>query len=207
MRKKFFITIVMLLLFVSTNVYAGDIPESIMSGNHKALFIGEITTINKDTYSVLPSTVMMGSIQKLEISIQKFDKYYGTNNKPKVGDFIVAVLLDENKVDDTWVFKSTSDDYKTLKLVSESYDMVLRYEKYINEGKYFEIENKINEDSNSSITSANVNLDSTDKFNRNEEKSYLINKPLIPLLTVAVLGLTYFYIARFKKSPIKWDKL
>lgn len=203
MRKKIFITIVMFLLFVSTNVYAGDIPESIMLGNQKALFIGKITTINKDTYSILPSTVMMGSIQQSEISIQKFDKYYGINNKPKVGDFIVAVLLDENKVDDTWVFKSTSDDYKTLKLVSESYDMVVRYEKYINEGKYFEAQKRINEDNKVSITSANVSLDSTEKVKSNEGQSYLTNKLLIPLFTVTVFGLICFYIVRFKKSHIK----
>lgn len=203
MRKKIFITIVMLILFVSTNVYAGDIPESIMIGNQKAHFIGEITTINKDTYSILPSTVMMGDLQQSEISIQKFDKYYGTNNKPKVGDFIVAVLLDENKVDDNWVFKSTSDDYKTLKLVSEPYDMVVRYEKYINEGKYFEAQKGINEENKVSSTSANVNLDSTEKVKLNEGKSYLTNKSLIPILTVTVLGGICFYIVRLKKSHIK----
>lgn len=203
MGKKIFITIVMLLLFMSTNVYAGDIPESIMSGNQKALLIAKITTINKDSYSIIPSTVMMGSIQQSEISIQKFDKYYGTNDKPKVGDFIVIVLLDENKVDDTWVFKSTSDDYKTLKLVSEPYDMVVRYEKYINEGKYFEAQKSINEDDKTSSISTNINLDSTEKVNSNKKQSYLINKPLILLLTVVALGLIYFYIVRFKKSHIK----
>ncbi|MGY0371955.1 hypothetical protein [Clostridium sp. JNZ J1-5] len=69
---------------------------------------------------VVPSTVIIGSIEQSEVQIEKFDKYNGANNKPKVGDFIVAVLLGENKIDDTWVFKNTSDDYKTLKLVSES---------------------------------------------------------------------------------------
>lgn len=202
MGKKIFITIVMLLLFMRTNVYAGDIPESIMSGNQKALFIGKIITINKDSYSIFPSTVMMGSIQQSEISIQKFDKYYGTNDKPKVGDFIVAVLLDENKVDDTWVFKSTSDDYKTLKLVSEPYDMVVRYEKYINEGKYFEAQKSINEDDKTSSISTNINLDSIEKINK-ERYSYLINKPLILLSTVVTLVIIYFYVVRFKKSHIK----
>lgn len=192
----------MLLLFMRTNVYAGDIPESIMSGNQKALFIGKIITINKDSYSIFPSTVMMGSIQQSEISIQKFDKYYGTNDKPKVGDFIVAVLLDENKVDDTWVFKSTPDDYKTLKLVSEPYDMVVRYEKYINEGKYFEAQKSINEDDKTSSISTNINLDSIEKVNK-ERYSYLINKPLILLSTVVTLVIIYFYVVRFKKSHIK----
>ncbi|MFU7515731.1 hypothetical protein [Clostridium sp. HCS.1] len=203
MGKKIFITIVMLVLFMSRNVYAGDIPESIMSGNQKALFIAKITTINKDSYSILPSTVMMGSIQQSEISIQKFDKYYGTNDKPKVGDFIVVVLLDENKVDDTWVFKSTSDNYRTLKLVSEPHDMVVRYEKYINEGKYFEAQKSINEEDKTSSISTNINLDSTEKVNSNKRQSYLINKPLILLLTMVTLGLIYFYIVRLKKSHIK----
>ena len=203
MGKKIFITIVLLVLFMSRNVYAGDIPESIMSGNQKALFIAKITTINKDSYSILPSTVMMGSIQQSEISIQKFDKYYGTNDKPKVRDFIVVVLLDENKVDDTWVFKSTSDNYRTLKLVSEPHDMVVRYEKYINEGKYFEAQKSINEEDKTSSISTNINLDSTKKVNSNKRQSYLINKPLILLLTMVTLGLIYFYIVRLKKSHIK----
>ncbi len=203
MRKRGFIAMVMLILLVSTNVYAGDIPESIMLGNQKALLIGKITTVNKDTYSILPSTVLMGSIQKSEITIQKFDKYYGTDNKPKVGDFIVAVLLDDNKVDDTWVFKSTSDDYKTLKLVSEPYDMVVRYEKYINEGKYFEAQKRINEETKASITSDNANLDNTDTVKINLGQSYLNNKPLLLLLTVTVVGLIFFYLFRLKKSHNK----
>ncbi len=200
MRKSMFIAIIMLILFVSTNVYAGDIPESIMLGNQKALVIGKITTVNKDTYNILPSTVMMGTIQQSEITIQKFDKYYGTNKTPKVGDFVVAVLLDENKVDNTWVFKSTSGDYKTLKLVSEPYDMVVRYEKYINEGKYFEAQKRINEENKVSITSNNVNLDSTDKVKINIGQSYLNYKPLIALLTVTVFFLMCFYINRHKKA-------
>lgn len=203
MKKKIFITIVMLLLFLSKNVYAGDIPESIMLGKQKALFIGKITAISKDTYSIIPSTVMMGSMQRSEIQIKKFDKYYGTNSKPRVGDFVVAILLDENKIDDTWVFKSTSDDYKTLKLVSESYDMVVRYEKYINEGKYFEAQKRINEDNKVSDSSASVNLDSREKVKSSKEQSYLTNKQLLSLLAILVSGLICFYIVRFKKSHIK----
>ncbi|WP_097026972.1 hypothetical protein [Clostridium peptidivorans] len=201
MAKKISI-IFMLLLFISTNVYAGDIPESIMEGKQKALFIGKITATNNNIYSVVPSTVMMGSIQQSEVQIKKIDKYYGTNNKPKVGDFIVAVLLDENKIDDTWIFKSTSDDYKTLKLVSESYDMVVRYEKYINEGKYFEAQKRIDEDNKVSITSTNVSVDSTATVQNNKEQSYLTNKKLIPLLTIVASGIICFFIIRFKKSHI-----
>lgn len=200
MTKKISIIIFMLLLFISTNVYAGDIPESIMEGKQKSLFIGKITAINEDIYSIVPSTVMMGSIQQSEVQIKKFDKYYGTNNKPKVGDFIVAVLLDDNKVDDTWVFKCTSDDYKTLKLVSETYDIVVRYEKYINEGKYFEAQKRIDENNKISITSTKVNVDSIEKVQNNNEQSYLTNKQLILLLTIITSGIICLFVAKFKEN-------
>ena len=59
MIKKVSIIIFIFLLFISTNVFAGDIPESIMEGKQKALFIGRITTINTDSYSIIPSTIMM----------------------------------------------------------------------------------------------------------------------------------------------------
>lgn len=194
--KKIFITIIILILFIYTTVYAGDIPESLMFDKPKALFIGRITSINTDTYSIIPSTVMTGSMEDSEIQIKTFDKYYGTNTKPTSGDFFVAVLLNETTIDNTWVFKTTSDDYKTLKLVSQPYNMVLRYEKYINEGKYFEAQERMTEDSEVSITSADVSLDS-------KEQSYLTNKNLMPLLTVIVSGLICFYIVRLKKSHIR----
>lgn len=203
MLKNIFISVAIILLFINTNVFAGDIPESIMLGKQKALFIGKINTINKDTYNISPSTVMMGSIEKSEIEIKKFDKYYGTNNKPKVGDFIVAVLLDETKIDDTWVFKSTTDDYKTLKLVSESYNMVVRYEKYINEGKYFEAQKRIDGNHKISTTSANVNLDSAEKVKDKQEQFYLTNKHLISLPILVISGTICFYIFIFKKGHVK----
>lgn len=145
MGKKISIIVFMLLLFTRVNAYAGDIPESILLGNQNALLIGKITSAKNDTYSIEPSTIMMGKIETKEIQIKRFDKYYGTGDKPKTGDFIVVRLLEDNKIDDLWIFKSTSLDYKSLKLVSEPYDMVIRYQQYINEGKYFEAQKKIDE--------------------------------------------------------------
>ncbi|MBM7870928.1 hypothetical protein JOC70_002422 [Clostridium pascui] len=200
MVKKISAIIFMLLLFISTNVYAGDIPESIMLGKQNALFTGKITAINTDTYSIVPSTIMMGSIKQPELQIKKFDKYYGTGNKPKIGDFIVAVLLDENKIDDTWVFKSTSEDYRTLKLVSEPYDMVLRYEKYINEGKYFEAQKRIDENKKVSSASTNVSVDNTKEVQNNKEQFYLTNGKFIPISIGIALGLVSLFITKFKKS-------
>lgn len=169
-----------------------------MLGEQKALFIGKITAINPDTYSVKPITIMMGSIDQSEIPIKKFDKYYGTNNKPTNGDFIVAVLLDDSTIDDLWVFKCTSDDYKTLKLVSERYNMVVRYEEYINQGKYFEAQTKIDEKKNVP-TSANINSESEEVKNENMHP-YVAIRELIPLLTIVGLGIVVLLGNRIRRK-------
>ena len=169
MIKKISILICILLLFISTNAFAGDIPEGIMLGNQEALFIGEITSITEDTIIIIPSTIMMGSIIEPEVKIQIFDNYSGTDKKPEIGDYIVAVLLDENKIDDEWVFKASSEDYKSLDLLSEKYNMVVRYEEYINDGKYFEAQSKIDEEQIQLIDSKIVEEEDTSKLKKVKE--------------------------------------
>jgi hypothetical protein len=197
MVKKFSFIIFLFLLFTSTNAFAGDIPESIMFGKQKALFIGKITAINDDTYSITTSTIMMGNIQQSEIQIKKFNKYYGTNDKPKVGNFILAVLIDDNNIDDTWVFKTTSQDYKALKLVSEPYGMVIRYEEYINEGKYIEAQKKIDENNKASILPANSSVEAKDITQSNQVQSHLTKSRFVLILLVT--GIIVFFIVAFRK--------
>lgn len=204
MGKKISIIIFMLLLFTSVNAYAGDIPESILLGNQKALFIGKITSVKNDTYSVEPSAIMMGKIETKEVQIKKFDKYYGTGDKPKVGDFIVVRLLEDNKIDDLWIFKSTSLDYKTLKLLSERHDMVVRYEKYINEGKYFEAQKKIDE-KNVPASSTTTTVQATEKEVDHKEKSYLNSTEIfsIVILFFAVIVILFRVILKKRNNRIE----
>lgn len=204
MGKKISIIIFMLLLFTSVNAYAGDIPESILLGNQKALFIGKITSAKNDTYSVEPSAIMMGKIETKEVQIKKFDKYYGTGDKPKVGDFIVVRLLEDNKIDDLWIFKSTSLDYKTLKLLSERHDMVVRYEKYINEGKYFEAQKKIDE-KNVPASSTTTTVQAAEKEVDHKEKSYLNSTEIfsIVILLFAVIVILFRVILKKRNNRIE----
>jgi hypothetical protein len=193
--------LVIFLLLSCSNVYvfAGDIPEGIMEGNQKALFIGEIKAINSETYILTPSTIMMGNIEQTEIEIEQFDSYHGTNDKPKAGDFVVAVLLDDQTIDDMWVFKSTSDDYKTLKLISEQYPMVVRYEKYINEGKYFEAQEKLEKDHKTYTHSPNViETESVEIEDNVEMPSKSTNNLVIPLL-ILMLVFVIVFLAKSRK--------
>lgn len=198
MAKKITVIVFVLFLLFNTSAYAGDIPESIMMGEQKALFIGRITDINEDTYSIQPSTIMMGSIEDSEIQIQKFEGYYGTENKPKVGDYIVAVLLDKGKVNDQWIFKATSDNYKTLKLVSHRYNMVVRYEEYINKGKYFEAQAKLDEKNN--ITTIHRTTQKTIDTEEVEDKGDRAISPKNILIIISILYFFGFVIWRMFKG-------
>lgn len=207
MIKRISIFTWILLLFISTNTFAGDIPEGIMLGHQKALFIGEITSITEDTIIIIPSTIMMGSITESEVQIEIFDNYSGTDKRPEIGDYVVAVLLDENKIDDKWIFKTSSDDYKSLNLViSEKYGMAVRYEEYINDGKYFEAQKKIDEEKTESIDSRDVEEDEIEpidskilgkenalKLENSKTQSDIINNKLV----LGAISIIFIIIALF----------
>ncbi len=203
MVKKVTVIILILLLSINTNVFAGDIPESIMLGEQEALFIGEITDIDSNLYNIKPLTIMMGSIEEIEVQVKKFDKYYGTDDTPKIGDIIVAVLLDDNKINDTWIFKCTSEDYKTLELISEPYEMVIRYQQYINEGRYFEAQKKIDEDKKQSAAETNVSIQDRDTNQNNYKdksiKTFLINN-IFMLLSALITIIVFIIFIIYKKQ-------
>ena len=179
----------------------------------RCIFIGEITSITEDTIIIIPSTIMMGSITESEVQIEMFDNYYGTDKKPEIGDYIVAVLLDDNKIDDRWVFKASSDDYKSLNLVSEKYNMVVRYEEYINEGKYFEAQKKIDEEEIELIDSKAVEekdmeligskaVEEEDvlKLENSKTKSYIINNKLVLGVIAIVFIIISLFVFKSKKK-------
>jgi hypothetical protein len=200
MFKKINIFIFIFILFTGINVFAGDIPETVMWGNQKALFIGKIIAVNADTYSIVPSTVMMGNILDDELQIKKFDNYFGTDIKPKAGDFIVAILLDENVIEDTWVFKATTEDYRTLKLVSQWYDTVARYEKYINEGEYFEAQKRIDENAAVTTDADKTHIEPIESSDyKHKESFYPVNVILIAIM-LSLFGCGILSIALLVKK-------
>lgn len=205
MVKKFSIFICILLLFISTNAFAGDIPEGIMLGHQKALFIGEITSITEDIIIIIPTTIMMGSITESEVQIEMFDNYNVTDKRPEIGDYIVAVLLDDNKIDDKWIFKASSDDYKSLNLViSEKYrmadNMAVRYEEYINDGKYFEAQKKIDEEETESIDSKAVGKENALKLENSKTQSDIINNKLVLGAISIIFIIIFLFVLKNKKK-------
>lgn len=164
--KKIILISSLLVILLYSYVMAGDIPESIMMGNQKALFIGEIISLGEDSSEIKPLTIMMGSIESEILTVTTVNKsgiikYYGTNEKPKVGDLVVIVLITDNIIDEHWIFKATTDNYETLKLVSDRNNMVKRYEEYINTGAYFEAQEKLDLQNSTSSEEDNDETDLT----------------------------------------------
>lgn len=146
--KSKILTIIVTIMLCLSVVHAGDIPEALMNGEQKALFIGELVDLSQETCTIQPLTVMMGEVTEEVITIDSIEGYYGTDEIPAVGDYLVVVLLTEKEIDRNWLFKTTSSDYQSLELISEKHDMVKRYEKYINDGEYFAAQARLDKASN-----------------------------------------------------------
>lgn len=194
MFKRLSIFFLLVIVSITSTAFAGNIPENIMINPQKGLFIGKIINTSDKEFTIEPKTIMMGKIKNKQIKINKFDKYYGTTEIPKKNDYIVARLLDINKIDEFWIFKATSNNYKTLKLIcNPSYDMVLRYQKYINNGNYFEAQKKLDAKLNALPTSTK-DLPKTKNTPSIQNKSK-ISKPqyiMISLLIFFMLGMCIY---------------
>ncbi|MCX7841595.1 MAG: hypothetical protein N2489_00785 [Clostridia bacterium] len=195
----------MALMGLSSIAYAGDIPESIMLGEQKSLLIGVLSEIDSNSCTVIPKTILMGEVDTNPLIIQRIERYYGTSVKPKVGDVIVIVLKYDNMIDDLWVFKATSDDYRTLKLVSEKYDMVQRYEKYINKGKYQEAQNKINtklnheeKKNNSIVTTSEIQSKENERENTTKDNNFrkFNLAPIVLIILIVFIGAAGLYLRK-----------
>lgn len=164
-------------------MFAGDIPESIMLGEQQALFIGGISDYGDETYTITIIDLLMGHVSESQISVKKFS-YYGNTLEPKIGDYVVAVLIEDNSIHNSWIFKCTSTDYRTLKLVSRNYNMVKRYEQYINQGKYQEAQRNLEK-----------NETTTSLTNIQQEVVEDINNSLSTRRNIAILGFSVLLLA------------
>ncbi|WP_105619568.1 hypothetical protein [Vallitalea okinawensis] len=199
-RGSKILLIIMTIMFGLSVVHAGDIPEALMNGEQKALFIGELVDLNQETCTLQPITIMMGEITEEVLTIDPIEVYYGTSDVPTVGDHLVVVLLKDKEIDRNWLFKATSSDYQSLELISEKYDMVKRYEEYINDGEYFAAQARLDKNSNENmametptedvyqVTSNKVEqLDAVDVENAKMPRNKLILPLVLLIICLAII--------------------
>lgn len=131
--------IALVLLISSLQVYAGDIPESLLHSEDAQIFFGEVLAYhpNKET-----PTIEVSPVKKIKGNVKE-----GTNqiykNPWAMGSFHITVgkvylftyYDDANSTD---VFEVTTYDTRTLKLKHVEGSMWDRFEKYLNDGEYGE---------------------------------------------------------------------
>lgn len=130
---------------MSVSVFAGDIPESLLSEDGAKLYIGKVdgvTTLehqampykeNKVVYiNITPTHKYKGEIE-LGVS-EKHTKHNFGNFIPEKDKEYLFAYIDENNF---YIYEILSRDEKNIKLVdSRKYDMVLRLENYLNDGAF-----------------------------------------------------------------------
>lgn len=138
MKRKFLWFMPALLFFLLLPLWtalAGDIPESLLTGDQQAIVIGQIVSHEGGTYQIRPDTLLMGQVEGEQIDTL-IASYYGSSVTPRQGHWVVLVIRQDGTVDQDWLFQCSSGEEETLELLSEKYSMVERYERYINEGLY-----------------------------------------------------------------------
>ena len=138
MKKIFSTLVVIISLLLTVNVFAGDIPESLLS-DQAQLFFGEVVDYHPDkenpSIGVSPVKVIKGDI--VEGSYRVYNSPWPAGNFTVVpGEIYLFTYYDD--VNTTDIFEVTTYDTKTLKLKHVQGDMWKRFEKYLNEGKYGE---------------------------------------------------------------------
>lgn len=137
------LSIVVIILSMSVSVFAGDVPESLLSEDGAKLFIGrvenvklngDITLSSKaeiDTIDVIPTVKIKGEV---ELNKQEtYTSYHGNLILEKGKEYLFGYLGENNLS----IYEIKSNDDKNIKLVdSEKYDIVQRLEDYINEGAF-----------------------------------------------------------------------
>ena len=131
--------IVFVLLISSLQVYAGDIPESLLHSEDAQIFFGEVLAYhpNKET-----PTIEVSPVKKIKGNVKEGTKQI-YKNPWAMGSFHITVgkvylftyYDDANSTD---VFEVTTYDTRTLKLKHVEGSMWDRFEKYLNDGEYGE---------------------------------------------------------------------
>ena len=148
MKKLFSCVFIMLVVMCcSITVFAGDIPESLLFEDKAQVFFAKVVEYNddsRDKYTkVVPVKVIKGNVKLNEEKVYTHPILV-SDFKIKENKAYLFAYLNENNF---YVFQVTSYDTKTLELVGVDKDnMMKRFEKSLNEGKFGKTEQQISEE-------------------------------------------------------------
>ena len=140
------LSLVAIILSMSITAFAGSIPEDLLHEDYAQIFFAKVIDTYKTKEGIPCIEVMPVKAVKGDVSIGG-EKAIVYNNPNTVGDFKVKegnvylfTYFDENNPTD--IFEVTSYDTSTLKLKNVEGDMWMRFEQYLNEGRYLSAEHE-----------------------------------------------------------------
>lgn len=136
------IGVFIIMLTLTVSVFAGSIPEDLLSDDEAKLYVGRIENFTDEETPSAPyikvTSVSITPIEKIkgDVEIGKTIAYDKTNMHLKLekGKEYLIADIDENNL---YAYEIEYKTEKEIKLVdSRKYDMVQRLENYLNEGAY-----------------------------------------------------------------------
>ena len=188
--RKIALTIIMMLM-LSVNVFAGDVPESVMMENNVDVIIGTVTEIEGKQATIQVSKTFFEIVAEETVVVQDFEYLVSSGvmgtaklTTPKVGDYCAVAVFPKNEglfVYGSLCAKADSLEAATLKLAGGN-EFIERMNEYINTGHYSKEkrDNIINARQQTSTTSAPI---PTPQKEANNQNHYLYG-----IIGVVVLG-------------------
>jgi len=144
MRKLVaFLCITMILLSISTTVFAGSIPEDLLHSDDAQIFFAEVISYDPNKKNpdieVMPTKVIKGDVKTAKRQVYQNPNPVGLF-RVTVGKVYLFTYFDKNNPTD--IFDVTSYDTSKLKLKNTTGEMWERFEKYLNEGRYLDAEHE-----------------------------------------------------------------
>ena len=137
-----FICIIVITLTMTISVFAGSIPEDLLSDDEAKLYVGRIEDFTDEETPSAPyvkvTSVSITPVEKFkgDVEVGKAIAYDKTNMHLKLekGKEYLIADIDENNL---YAYEIEYKTEKEIKLVnSRKYEMVQRLENYLNEGAY-----------------------------------------------------------------------
>ena len=137
-----FICIIVITLTMTISVFAGSIPEDLLSDDEAKLYVGRIEDFTDEETPSAPyvkvTAVSITPVEKFkgDVEVGKAIAYDKTNMHLKLekGKEYLIADIDENNL---YAYEIEYKTEKEIKLVnSRKYEMVQRLENYLNEGAY-----------------------------------------------------------------------
>ncbi|MBR4893277.1 MAG: hypothetical protein IKZ35_04795 [Clostridia bacterium] len=136
-----FIFITIFLLSMPISAFAGSIPEDLLHSDDAQIFFAEVVYYHPDKekpdIELSPIFVIKGDV-KTGGKLTYYNPNTVGNFKVKEGNVYLFTYFDEHNPTD--IFEVENSQISGIKLKNIQGDMWERFEKYLNEGKYFEAE-------------------------------------------------------------------